>query len=53
MFLIQTIYIDQGEDLACPANKLLIFAHLKDIDYGKTPEIVKLANQCKNKEILE
>ena len=50
--MIQTIWIDQSEEMTCPANKLAIFAHNEDFSYGKPPQIVKDINSCQSKDTI-
>jgi hypothetical protein len=47
LFLIRSVYIEQGHGLTCPAKTLAIFAHIDDLDYEALPEIVKNINSCK------
>lgn len=37
LFLIQSFYIDQGEDLTCPAKTIVIYAHNRDFQYSYQP----------------
>ncbi len=37
LFLIQSFYIDQGEDLTCPAKTIVIYAHNRDFQYSDQP----------------
>jgi hypothetical protein len=47
LFLIRSVYFEQGEDLTCPAKTIAIFAHLDDLEYENLPDIVNNINSCK------
>ena len=50
LFLIRSVYFEQGEDLTCPAKTIAIFAHLDDFHYEALPNIVNNINSCKSLE---
>jgi hypothetical protein len=51
-FLLQTLLIDQGSEMTCPARTLAIYAHEDDIDYTNLPALIKAGNACKTKDCL-
>ena len=44
LFLINSIYVEQGEQKTCPGKTLVIYAHMEDFNYAELPELVQIAN---------